>query len=323
VLATDADSTDSSNSTGPACVLFLMTEKCTSLLLLGVAVLNGQTTNPLELIKQATPPANERLAYDKNPLQFGELRLPEGAGPFPIAILVHGGCWSAKLGNLPERVTSFELLRPIAAALARAGIASWNVEYRRLGNEGGGWPGTFLDLSRATDLLRELAPRYRLELMHAVAIGHSSGGQLAVWLAARGKLPKSSLLYVSSPLALKGVVSVDGPPDLEADRAIEQSVCGGPVITQFVGGTPAEFPNRYREGSASGLLPIGVRQEILVADKHGAEWMGLFKQYVTAAEKAGDPVRMPIMEGAGHFDGINPQAPAWETVMTSVRSVLR
>jgi pimeloyl-ACP methyl ester carboxylesterase len=171
--------------------------------------------------------------------------------------------------------------------------------------------------------LRELAPRHRLDLKHAIAIGHSSGGQLAVWLAAREKLPKGSVLHKDSPLPLKGVVSVDGPPDLEAVRAIDQSVCGGPVVTEFVGGTPAEFPDRYREGSASGLLPLGVRQELLLAGKHGEEWLGLFKQYVAAAEKAGDPVRMPIMEGAGHFDGINPQAPAWETVMASVRSLLR
>lgn len=298
-------------------------QRLAPLLLFPVVLLNGQTTNPLELIKQATPPANQRIAYDKEPLQFGELRLPDGAGPFPIAILVHGGCWSAKLGNIPESVTSFELLRPIAAALAKAGIASWNIEYRRLGNAGAGWPSTYQDISRATDLLRELAPRYHLDVKQAVAIGHSSGGQLAFWLAARGKLPKSSPLYTSLPLSLKGVVSVDGPPDLEADRAIEKSVCGGPVVTQFIGGTPAEFPTRYREGSASGLLPIGVRQELLLAGKHGEEWIALFKEYVAAAEKAGDPVHMPTMEGAGHFDGINPQAPAWETVMASVRSLLR
>jgi acetyl esterase/lipase len=297
-------------------------QRLATLLLFPIVLLNGQTTNPLELIKQVTPPANERIAYDKEPLQFGELRLPDGAGPFPIAILVHGGCWSAKVGNLPESVTSFELLRPIAAALAKAGIASWNIEYRRLGNPGGGWPGTYLDLSRATDLLRELAPRYHLDVKQAIAIGHSSGGQLAFWLAARGKLPKSSLLYTNSPLQLKGVVSVDGPPDLEADRAIEQSVCGGPVITQFIGGTPAEFPNRYREGSASGLLPIRVRQELLVAGKQGQKWIALFKEYAAAAEKAGDTVHMPTMEGAGHFDGIDPQASAWGTVMVSVRSLL-
>jgi len=108
-----------------------------ALILFPASILQAQTTSPLDLIKQETPPANERIAYGTDLLQFGELRLPAGAGPFPVAILVHGGCWSAKLGKLPERVVSFELLRPIAAALAKAGIASWNIEYRRLGNEGG------------------------------------------------------------------------------------------------------------------------------------------------------------------------------------------
>jgi acetyl esterase/lipase len=293
-----------------------------ALMLLPMCPLQAQNTNPLELVKQATPPTGERLTYGKDPLQFGELRLPEGTGPFPVAILVHGGCWEVKIRNLPENVTSFELLRPIAAALATAGVASWNVEYRRLGNAGGGWPGTYQDLSRATDYLRELAPRYHLDLKRVVAVGHSSGGQLAVWLGARGKLPKSSLLYTNSPLPLNGVVSVDGPPDLEADRAIEQSVCGGPVITDFVGGTPAEFPSRYREGSASGLLPIGTKQEIFVASTLGEKWITLFKQYVTAAEKAGDPVRLLTMDGAGHFDGINPNAPASQAVMASVQSLV-
>lgn len=293
-----------------------------TLTLFPIVLLHGQTTNPLELIKQATPPASERIAYGKDSLQFGELRLPTGKGPFPVAILIHGGCWSAKLGNLPEPVTSFELLRPIAAALVKSGIATWNVEYRRLGNEGGGWPGTYLDIGRATDHLRDLAQRYRLDLNRTIAIGHSSGGQLSFWLAARGKLPKSSALRTDSPLPLKGVVSIDGPPDLAADRAIEQSVCGGPVVTQFIGGTPSEFPNRYLEGSASELLPLGIAQELLLAGKHNEVWIGLFKQYAAAAAKAGDPIHLTTMEGAGHFDGINPQAPAWENVMASVRSLL-
>ena len=223
----------------------------------------GQSTNPLELLKQPTPPATEQITYGKDSLQFGEIRVPAGTGPFPVAILVHGGCWSAKLKDLPEAVTSFELLRPIASALADAGIATWNIEYRRLGNEGGGWPGTYQDLSRATDLLRDIASRYHLNLSRTIAIGHSSGGQLAMWLAARGRLPKNSPLYTDAPLPLKGVVDIDGPPDLETFRPMEQPMCGGPVITQFLGGTPAEFPNRYREGSVAALLPTGVRQELL------------------------------------------------------------
>jgi acetyl esterase/lipase len=248
-----------------------------------------QSTNPLDLLKQPTPPANERIVYGKDSLQFGEIRVPVGTGPFPVAILVHGDCWSAKLENLPDAVTSFELLRPVASALVEAGVASWNIEYRRLGNEGGGWPGTYLDISHATDLLRDIATRYDLDLNRVIAIGHSSGGQLAMWLAAREKLPKNSILRTNSPLSLKGVIDIDGPPDLETFRTIEQSMCGGPVVTQFIAGTPGEFPNRYRDGSVTGLLPTGVRQELFIRAKP-AQLSGSLAQYVGAAEKAGDPI---------------------------------
>jgi acetyl esterase/lipase len=283
--------------------------------------LQGQSTNPLDLLKQPTPPANEKITYGKDPVQFGEIRVPAGAGPFPVAILVHGGCWSVKLKDLPEAVTSFELLRPIAAALVESGVASWNIEYRRLGNEGGGWPGTYQDIGRATDLLRDVAPRYHLDLDRAIVIGHSSGGQLGMWLAARNKLPKSSRLRTDSPLSLKGAIDIDGPPDLEAFRAIEQQMCGGPVVTQFIGGTPEEFPNRYREGSIAGLLPSGVRQELFARSKP-LEISELLDQHFRAAERAGDPIRKFTQKGDSHFDAINPRSPDWESVMASVRFLL-
>src|SRR5262245_19813991 len=113
----------------------------------------GQEVSPDFLLSEKVPAADFRLAYGSNELQFGELRLAKGKGPHPIAILVHGGCWSARLGNFDPRGTSLDLLRPMAAALANTGLATWNIEYRRLGNPGGGWPGTFQDLSEATDFL--------------------------------------------------------------------------------------------------------------------------------------------------------------------------
>ena len=291
--------------------------------LLWACCLQGQSTNPLELLRQPTPPANERFAYGKDPLQFAEMRVPAGTGPFPVVIMVHGGCWSAKLNDLPEAVTSFELLRPIASALAKVGIASWNIEYRRLGTAGGGWPGTYLDIGRATDVLRELAPQNHLDLSHVIAIGHSSGGQLAMWLAARGKQPKDSSVRQDAPLSLKGVINIDGPPDLEGFRAMEQPMCGSPVVTQFLGGTPAEVPKRYREGSITGLLPSGVGQVLFIRAEPSGQWRGLFESYIATAKKAGDPVQMITLKGRSHFDGINPQAPDWDTVIDSVRSLLR
>ena len=281
-------------------------------------------TNPLELIKQPVPAANERITYGSDPLQFAELRLPPGksAGPFPVAVLVHGGCWSRTIKGLPENVTSYELLRPMAAALAEAGIANWNIEYRRLGNPGGGWPGSYLDLATATDELRKIAPRYNLDLGRVISIGHSSGGQLALWLGARPKLPKGSALYLDKPLPLKGAISIDGPADLTAMQAMEQAACGGPVITDFLGGTPAQVPERYREGAVAAFVPTGVRQVLFVRSGADEKWKGLVEPYVSAAVKAGDAVEMQMQKGSSHFDGINPQSSSWEAVLNAAKSLI-
>ena len=101
-----------------------------------------------------------------------------------------------------------------------------------------------------------------------------------------------------------------------------ESMCGGQSSRSSSGARLRSSRTVIREGSVSGLLPTGVRQELFVAGRQGEPWTGLFKQYVAAAEKSGDPVRILTMEGAGHFGGINPQAPAWEAVMEKVRDLL-
>ena len=284
-------------------------------------VLHAQTTNPLDLLREAAAPG-ERISYGSGDLQFGELRVPAGTGSHPLAILVHGGCWQARIGKMPEAATSLDLLRPMAAALAGEGIASWNVEYRRLGNQGGGWPGTFEDVGNAIDFVRTLAPKYRLDLQRIVIIGHSSGGHLATWAAGRHKLPADSTLRTAAPLRVAGVVDVDGPLDLEAFMAIEQQVCGAPVVEQLLGGGPANLAARYREASATGLLPIATKQELLIASRANESWIGAIRSYAATAEKAGDSVVVTMMENSGHFDGLNPKAPAWATVLASVRSII-
>lgn len=111
----------------------------------------AQVRGPAELASATVPAAARRVAYGGAPQQFGELRLPSTKGPFPVAIVIHGGCWVAKLGNFDERAVAMDNMRPLAAALTAAGIATWNVEYRRLGHEGGGWPGTFRDVASGAD----------------------------------------------------------------------------------------------------------------------------------------------------------------------------
>ena len=230
----------------------------------------AQDKSPADLLKMSVS-TGRRIAYGNGPLQFGELRVPAGKGPHPVVVMVHGGCWVAKLGDLDERAVAFDLLRPMAAALTDAGFATWNVEYRRLGNAGGGWPGTFEDVAQGTDHLRKIAHENRLDLNRVVAMGHSAGGHLALWLAARPKLPQTSELYSKKPLRLKGVLDLDGPGDLKATLPMQQRVCGAPVITQLLGGTPDEQPQRYREASPIEMLPLGVRQEFFAGRMFAAQ----------------------------------------------------
>lgn len=278
----------------------------------------AQEKSPLDLLNMQVPPGARRIAYGSDPLEFGELRVPAGKGPHPVVVIVHGGCWSAKLGNLDERAVSLDLLHPLAAAFAEMGIATWNLEYRRLGNAGGGWPGTFDDVARGTDHLRKIAGENRLDLNRVVAMGHSSGGHLAMWLAARSKLPRTSQLYAKNPLRLKGVVDLDGPPDLKATLPMQVPVCGAPVIVNLMGGTPEEQTQRYREASPVEMLPLGVRQEIFAGRMFAAQTPA----YEEAAKRAGDTVHSVVMAQAGHFVFLDPGSAAWPEVVKSTRALL-
>jgi len=282
----------------------------------GVAA--AQTRGPLDLANAPVPAGAHRITYGTDPLQFGELRVPSTPGPHPVAIVVHGGCWLAKLGNMAPNAVALDNMRPVAAALTDAGIATWNIEYRRLGNEGGGWPGTFRDVGKAADFLRTLASERQLDLTRVVAIGHSAGGHLAMWLATRPKLANSSDLYVGNPLRLAGVVDLDGPADLKATLPLQQPVCGAPVVTDLLGGSPEERPERYRDGSPVERLPLGVPQAFFAGRMFAAH----VPPYEAASKRAGDTVVTTVLPTATHFVFIDPQSDVWPQVLSSVRRLL-
>ena len=153
------------------------------LLVLAINCPVAMAENPVDILSAAdladfaNPPADARIPYGDDPLQFGDLRLPPGGGPHPVAVFVHGGCWLSEYDIAHSSA--------VTAALAQSGIATWSLEYRRVGDEGGAWPGTLQDVARGADHLRSIAARYRLDLDRVIAAGHSAGGQLALWLAAR------------------------------------------------------------------------------------------------------------------------------------------
>lgn len=262
-----------------------------------------------DLLALEAPPPDHRLAYGEEALQFGHLRLPEGRGPYPVVLLVHGGCWLERydithLGALEE-------------AISGQGFAVWSVEYRRVGNEGGGWPGTFLDVAAAADHLRALAEPYELDLSHVLAVGHSAGGQLALWLAARPKLHESSPLFSEDPLPIAAVLGLAPAPDLA--RLYQEGVCGR-VIEGLMGGSPEDLPERYGQGSPMQLVPIGVPQVILTGGRD-RRWGPSGHAYAKVAQEAGDEVELLEIEAAGHFEPVAPGSVAWPAVVAALEKL--
>src|SRR5262245_22730068 len=182
----------------------------------------AQGLGPSDVDRLPSKPADARIKYGDDPLQFGDLRLPPGKGPFPVAIIVHGGCWVSAIANLQNTAA-------LSDALRDAAVATWNVEYRRLGDPGGGWPNTLTDVAAAADHVRVLASKYPLNLEHVVAAGHSAGGHLALWLAARPRLSPKSALYRDNPLRLSAAIALGGPGDLRNFTTYGADICGSAV----------------------------------------------------------------------------------------------
>ncbi len=256
-----------------------------------------------------TPPADHRIAYGTDPLQFGDLRLPHGKGLYPVVVVIHGGCWYSEYDL--KHVASF------SAALTRLGVATWSLEYRRIGNSGGGWPGTFQDVAQCTDYLQVLARTYSLDLKRVIVVGHSAGGGLALWLAGRGQLPKDSPLYIRDPLLLKGVLSLAGITDLRKYRPN----CGD-AVRKLLGGSPEEVPQRYQQTSPLELLPLKTPQRLIHGALDEIVPLSQSRDYEVAARSLGDDVKLTTVKGAGHFDLIAPQSSAWRAVEEAVRSLL-
>src|SRR5450830_1825712 len=152
-----------------------------SLLAAALVGATGAAAAPMTLqdyLALTGPQPDARIAYGPAPSQFVELFKPAGAGPFPVAVLIHGGCWTVEFGGI-------EQMRNMAGDLVKQGIAVWNVEYRRVDEPQGGYPGMYQDVAVALDRLREEAPANGLDARRVVLVGHSAGGHLAQWGAAR------------------------------------------------------------------------------------------------------------------------------------------
>jgi acetyl esterase/lipase len=235
--------------------------------------------------------------------QFGELTRPDGRGaaPWPVAVLIHGGFWRARYDlRLQDR---------LAGDLAARGWAVWNLEYRRLGwRSRGGWPATFEDVAAGIDRLGRLdAP---LDLARVVAIGHSAGGHLALWAAARRGLPAGAPGAEPS-VRLAGAVAQAGVVDLREAARLGLS---SEAARRLLGGPPGKLPQRYDLASPIERLPIGVPQLLVHGDADDSVPIDLARRYAGRAAEAGDPCELAELRGCGHYEHLDPGTEAWAVV---------
>ena len=241
----------------------------------------------------ATPRA-VTAGYGPSLHQSGDLFVPPGP-PRAVVCLLHGGFWRMPYDR--------QELAPLAQSLALEGFAVWNMEYRRLGG-GGGWPETFLDVAAGIDHLAVMsAGGEALPLDRVVVAGHSAGGHLALWSAARSRFPGVGPVRVPV-MAVAGLAPV---ADLAAAHRLS---VGRSAVAEFIGGSPQEAEARYRVASPSALLPLGARQLVLHGAQDQALPVALSRDYAAAASQAGDDIQFIELPDAGHMDFLDPQSAA-------------
>lgn len=273
--------------------------------------LNPSAYDTLRWLPKA--PADYRMRYlTTSSLTYGDLRLPKQANPkgHPVVVYVHGGAWTENW--------SLDYVAPLVEALTGAGVATWNIEFRRIGNTGGAYPGTFQDVAAATDFLRTIAPIYNLDLERVVISGHSSGGHLALWLGSRGVIPPSSPLYVPDPLIPMGVVSHAGIPDLQG------AYDGGrtDVLTLLNVATIGEAQLLFPTTSPYHMLPTGVPTSHIVGTSDNPWRQETTFEFVEKAIDLGDEARIANPVGANHFDVVDPCGPAWPITLHEILLML-
>lgn len=269
------------------------------------------------LERTARPAPTAKIAYGTHPDQYGELWLPgaipSGAKKLPVVILIHGGCWRADLPG-PELVAF------MADDLRQQGMAVWSITYRRVGTKAENfspYPDTFLDVATAAEKLIDLAGTYPLDLTRVVATGHSAGGHLAMWLAARHKLPPDSPLRQTAPLPIRAVVGIAAMPDLAYAKVASAHACGADTVDLLVNGKERK-DTAYRDTSIVPLLPVGVRQVLVsgVYDAIVAPAQAL--RYRERAKEKNETVELLTIDNAGHFELIAPWTPPGRMVIETI-----
>lgn len=253
-----------------------------------------------DILSKPQPPPDERVSYGADPNQFFEVRLPRGPDPHPVLLNIHGGFWRARY--------DLEHTGHLCEALRGVSVATFNLEYRRVGNAGGGWPGTFEDIRSAYRFIQQDHSRFHLDLDRLVVMGHSAGGQLALCLSAH-------------EVSIRRTISLAGVVDLKKAFALHLS---NNAVAEFLGGKPDTIPEHYREADPMELSITPARQWLVHGGEDDTVPPDFSRDYVTQKKKSGETVQLFEIPHAGHFDLIDPASKTFgdvkNTVLTAVAS---
>lgn len=295
------------------------------ILLLTMTTMNAQTLSFRDILNRPERPQPAlKIMYGAHPDQHAELWLPTlsasaaaASNMSPVIILVHGGCWRADLPGA-------ELVAFLADDLRRQGIAVWSITYRRVGtaaSQFSPYPGTFLDVAAATDHLTTIAPEYKLDLTRVVTTGHSAGGHLAMWLAARNRLPIDSPLYRNNPLPIRATVGIAAIADLQVGKTMSAHACGADTIDLLIDSRTRK--NAFADTSVSALLPLGIPQTLISGVYDAIVAPAQAHRYRERAKEKGEAVELLTLDNAGHFELIAPWTPAGRQVADKLLATMK
>lgn len=269
-----------------------------------------------DLTSRPLPAASHEIRTGSAATDIVDLWLPEGSGPHPVVIMIHGGCWQKSIADRT-------LMNYAAEDLRRRGLAVWNIEYRGVDEDGGGYPGTYLDVAKAADAMRYHAQTYNLRTDKIAGIGHSAGGHLVTWLSTRANLPTSSPLYTENPLPLFGVVNSGGLADLEASENVTFAGCLADIMDTLVGAPSESRPNVFSDTSPVELFPTPAKQISVNGAKDTIAPPVLGQRYTnTARAEHGMDAEFIEVANSGHVELVTPGSQAFDVQAEALLKLL-
>jgi acetyl esterase/lipase len=272
----------------------------------------------MDVLSRPVLPADHRIHYGSGAYQFGDLWIPQTRTPVPLVVFFHGGWWKSEydLGYAGY----------LCSALKKDGIAIWSVEYRRVGDTGGGWPGTFQDVAAGFDFVATLAKTYPLNLSRVITMGHSAGGHLAFWAAGRHHIDRSSEIYQPQPqVPLHGAISLAGAVDLRLTIDLSGYFTFAhdkQEVFALMGGRPLDLPDRYKAANPGDLLPFHVPQLLIQGSEDDQIPPDLPPRWAEMARRLGDTATVNMIPSADHLDVVDPESRAWVTVRDGISKMV-